>query len=539
LQNKVLGIDLGTSNCCLAYFENGQARVLVDERGNRYTPSYLTILENQKYLIGHLAKVQVISNPYQTAYAVKRLMGRKVNDPKINEMKKIVGYEIVSGPEENAYVKLAEKILSPVEISAVYLQGMRDIAHHQLESDDVNDAVITVPAYFNDAQRQATKEAGEKAGLNVLRLINEPTAAALAYGYNRDMDKRIAIFDLGGGTFDISVLEISGGIFEVIGTHGDSFLGGHDFDGRILELILADFKKKHGIGLESDKMALQRVKDACENAKCELSNAERAQVNLPFIARSGGESINLIQEVTRKQLQDLTQDLVKRTIDICAKVLHECGMSTEDIDDVILVGGQTRMPMVQKAVQDFFKKAPVKGVHPDEAVAIGAAIEGSILGNKSQDVLLLDVTPLSLGIQSAGDMFTKIVAKNSKVPISFSKIFTTTQDEQKRVKICVLQGESKLASENTALGDFILEGIRDAPRMEPKIKVTFRIDANGILNVKAMDMDTQTAQQITVTNHSDKKGLPKGKARAKEDSSLAKLLDQPSELESLEVALKE
>lgn len=495
-----LGIDLGTSNCCIAIYEAGKAKVLPDERGNHYTPSYLTILPNGKFLVGNLAKVQAISNPFQTAYAVKRLIGRRIDDPEVQKMKERVGYSIIEGANRSACVKLGEQVLTPVEISTAFLRAMKDIAQHHLERE-ITDVIITVPAYFSEAQRRATKEAGEKAGLNVLRLINEPTSAALAYGFNKNINRRVAIFDLGGGTFDISVLEINGGIFDVLGTAGDTFLGGNDFDNRLVDLVLEDFKKKHNLDLRTDKMALQRVKDACEHAKCELSASETARVNLPFIASGAEGSINLNFEVTRQGFEDITKDLVQRCIGICEQVLKDCNLKPEQVQDIVMVGGQSRMPMVQRAVQDFFKKPPVKGVHPDEAVALGAAIQAGVLESQDKKVLLLDITPMTLGIKSAGDMFTAMIPKATKIPVSVSHIFTTTQDNQSRVKITVLQGDNKRAFQNVLLGEFILEGIRSAPRLEPKIQVSFRIDTDGILNVKAVDLDTKQTQQITIRNY--------------------------------------
>ena len=528
---KALGIDLGTSNCCVALLDGNKPRVLPDERGNSTTPSYMTILANGKSLVGHLAKVQVISNPYQTAYQIKRLMGRRVDDPKIDSIKQIVGYQIVAGENGQACIKLGEQLLSPIDISCLYLKAMKDIAHYNLQGEEVKDVIITVPAYFNDMQRKATKEAGEKAGFNVLRLINEPTAAALAYGYRKEMNKKIAVFDLGGGTFDISILEVNGGVFEVIGTHGDSFLGGHDFDNRIVELVIEDFKAKNNLDLRMDKMALQRIKDACENAKCELSSAEKAQINLPFIASHDGSSLNLDFIITRKKFEEVTADLVKRTIDICDAVLKESGLKKTDLEDILLVGGQTRMPMVGKAVAEYFGKPPVKGVHPDEAVALGAAIQAEILETKSKDVLLLDVTPLSLGILSSGDIFTKIVEKNTKVPIRVSKLFTTTHDNQERVKVVILQGEGVKASQNFPLGEFVLEGIRKAPRMEPKIQVTFRIDADGILNVQAQDLDTGQVQQVTIRDYISPDEVRKSAGQGAKATDGGTLFDE----ESLEV----
>ncbi len=502
---KAIGIDLGTTYSCVAVVENGQSKVIPNKGGYRTTPSVVAFDESGRRLVGHLAKRQMITNAENTIYASKRLIGRRYDSPEVKKAKATYPYEIIEGPHGDVRVRAGGQEFSLPEIGAMILQEMRRVAEEYL-GEPVNEAVITVPAYFNDNQRQATKDAGKIAGLEVLRIINEPTAAALAYGYGKKLDQTIAVFDLGGGTFDISILEISEGVFEVISTAGDTYLGGDDFDDRIIDWLAETFQAQEGINLRKDKMALQRLKDAAEKAKCELSTVPQTQISLPFIATSDKGPLHLEVVLTREKLEELTEDLIDRTISICEKTLDAAGLNPEDIDEVILVGGQTRMPKIQERVGKFFGKPPRKGINPDEAVAIGAAIQAHALTmteeekkEKGEDLLLLDVTPLSLGIATFGGFFTKIIEKNTPIPTHASHIFTTAADNQRAVKIIVLQGESERAAENELLGEFMLTGIRPAKRGEPEIEVTFDIDSDGIVSVSARDMDTGQEQSITVT----------------------------------------
>jgi len=502
---KAIGIDLGTTYSCVAVVEDGQAKVIPNKGGYRTTPSVVAFDESGRRLVGHLAKRQMITNPQNTIYASKRLIGRRYDSPEVKKAKATYPYEIIEGPHSDIRVRAGGQEFSLPEIGAMILQEMRRVAEEYL-GEPVKEAVITVPAYFNDNQRQATKDAGKIAGLEVLRIINEPTAAALAYGYGKKLDQTIAVYDLGGGTFDISILEISEGVFEVISTAGDTYLGGDDFDDRIIDWLADTFLQQEGINLRKDRMALQRLKDAAEKAKCELSSVPQTQISLPFIATSDKGPLHLEVVLTREKLEELTEDLIDRTISICEKTLDAAGLSPEDIDEVILVGGQTRMPKVQERVAKFFGKPPRKGINPDEAVAIGAAIQAHALTmteeekkKEKEDLLLLDVTPLSLGIATFGGFFTKIIEKNTPIPTHASHIFTTAADNQRAVKIIVLQGESDRAAENELLGEFMLTGIRPAKRGEPEIEVTFDIDSDGIVSVSAKDLDTGQEQSITVT----------------------------------------
>lgn len=494
---RIIGIDLGTTNSCVAIVEGGTPVVLPNKGGYKTTPSVVAISENGKRLVGHIAKRQSVTNATDTVYAFKRLMGRRWKSPAVRTMVETMPYNIVEGPNGDPRVKLRDRVYSIPEISSIILQEMKMIAE-EYTGERIEKAVITVPAYFNDAQRQATKDAGRIAGLDVVRIINEPTAAALAYGFGRDVDRTIAVYDLGGGTFDISILEISNGVFEVLATAGDTFLGGEDFDGRIvMDWLVLEFAREHQIDLRRDKMALQRLRDAAEKAKCELSSARETEINLPFIISTGGsDALHLQKTLTRDKLEELTIDLVERTIKICKKTVEEAGV---EIDDVLLVGGQTRMPLVQQKVKEFFGKEPLRGVHPDEVVALGAAIQGMALMEDSQQVLLLDVTPHSLGIMIVGGFFSVLIPQNTTVPTSKSHIFTTVKDNQTSVKILVLQGESDRAEENELLGEFILTGLRPAPRGEVEIEVTFEINADGIVSVSAKDLETGQQQAITVT----------------------------------------
>ena len=500
---KVIGIDLGTFNSCVGVVEGGTPVVIANRGGYKVTPSMVAITEAGKRLVGHIAKRQAVTNAENSVYAAKRLIGRKFHSPQVTAAIGNVPYRIVEGPHNDPRIQLRDKVYSVPEISAMILQEMKMIAEDYL-GHEVHKAVVTVPAYFNDGQRQATRDAGAIAGLDVIRIINEPTAAALAYGFGKNIDRRVAVYDLGGGTFDISVMEISSaGVFKVISTAGDTFLGGEDFDQRIIDWLVQGFREEHDIDLRQDRMALQRLKDAAEKAKCELSSVVETEVNLPFIISSArSEALHLQRLLTRSQLEELTGDLVSRTVEICDMTLREAGLDKDEIEDVILVGGMTRMPRVQQAVADYFEREPCKGVHPDEVVALGAAIQGAALVDDQHDMVLLDVTPHTLGIMVHGGLFEELIPQNSTVPTSRSKIFTTVRENQTAVKILVMQGESKRAEENELLGEFILTGLRRASAGAVEIEVTFEINADGIVSVHAKDLETGKAQSITVTSTS-------------------------------------
>ncbi|MFK7989175.1 MAG: molecular chaperone DnaK [Sandaracinaceae bacterium] len=500
---KVIGIDLGTFNSCVAVVEGGTPIVIANRGGYKTTPSMVAITEAGKRLVGHIAKRQAVTNAENTVYAAKRLIGRKFDSTQVQNTIVSAPYRIVEGPHNDPRIQMRDKTYSVPEVSAMILQEMKMIAEDYLGQEVVK-AVVTVPAYFNDGQRQATKDAGAIASLDVIRIINEPTAAALAYGFGKNIDRTIAVYDLGGGTFDISVMEISSnGVFKVVSTAGDTFLGGEDFDQRIIDGLVDAFRKEHEIDLRDDRMALQRLKDAAEKAKCELSSVIEVEVNLPFIISSArNEALHLQRLLTRGELEDLTDDLVSRTVQICEMTLEEAGLDKEDIEDVVLVGGMTRMPKVQSAVAAYFEREPCKGVHPDEVVALGAAIQGAALVDESHDMVLLDVTPHTLGIMVVGGYFEELIRQNSTVPTSNNKIFTTVRENQTAVKILVMQGESRRADENELLGEFILTGLRRAPAGEVEIEVTFEINADGIVSVHAKDLDTGKAQSITVTSTS-------------------------------------
>jgi molecular chaperone DnaK len=495
--SKVIGIDLGTTNSCAAWVEGARPVVVPNREGARTTPSVVARAADGELLVGQIARRQALTNARNTIYAVKRLIGRKFNTPEVERARQLVPYAIVEAPNGDAYVEMASKMYSPQEISSFVLREIKEYCEAAL-GQPVEQAIITVPAYFDDSQRQATKDAGTLAGLEVVRIINEPTAASLAYGFGRETPETIAVYDLGGGTFDISILEISQGLYEVRATAGDTFLGGEDFDARIIDFLLEHFERETRVDLRGDSMAMQRLKEAAEAAKCELSTAQVATISLPFIAASASEALHLNYTLSREQLEDLVRDLVLKTLDPCRDALAAAGIPREKIQQVILVGGQTRMPLVAKTVAEFFGRQPSREVNPDEVVAIGAAIQGGILQGEIKDLVLLDVTPLSLGIATHGDLFTKLIERNSTIPTRKSQIFTTVTDNQRVVEIHVLQGEREIASENKSLGKFELVGIPPAPRGVPQIEVTFAIDSNGIVQVTAKDMATGREQSIEV-----------------------------------------
>ncbi len=498
---KVIGIDLGTTNSCVAVIEGGDPKVITNAEGARTTPSMVAFTNKNERLIGQVAKRQAITNPSRTIFAIKRLLGRALSSPEAKKASGSCPYSIVKDGNSSVAVSIDDKIFSTAEISSFVLQKMKQTAEDYL-GENVKEAVITVPAYFNDAQRQATKDAGRIAGLDVLRIINEPTAAALAYGLDKKKDEKITVYDLGGGTFDVSILELGDGVFEVKSTNGDTFLGGEDFDDRIIDYLAEEFKKDQSIDLKQDKMALQRLKEAAEKAKHELSSAMETEVNLPFITAdaSGPKHMNIL--LTRSKLEQLVEDLVQKTLEPCKKAFKDAKLNPKDIDEVILVGGMTRMPRIQKVVQDFFGKTPHRGVNPDEVVAMGAAIQGAVLKGDVKDVLLLDVTPLSLGIETMGGIMTKLIDRNSTIPTKKSQIFSTATNNQPAVSVHVLQGERSMSADNKTMGRFELTGIPPAPRGQPQIEVSFDIDANGIVHVSAKDLGTGKSQDIRITTSS-------------------------------------
>ncbi|HPL96332.1 MAG: molecular chaperone DnaK [Smithellaceae bacterium] len=535
---KIIGIDLGTTNSCVSIMEGGDPIVIANQEGNRTTPSVIAITESGERLVGQVARRQAITNSENTVYAVKRMIGRKYNSKEVQYDVKISPYKITEATNGDAQVTVRGKNYSPAEISAMILGKMKQTAEDYL-GEKVKDAVITVPAYFNDSQRQATKDAGRIAGLNVLRIINEPTAAALAYGLDKKKDEKIAVFDLGGGTFDISILELGDGVFEVKSTNGDTHLGGEDFDQRVMDYLVAEFKKDQGIDLRTDKMALQRLKEAAEKAKMELSTTMETDINLPFITAdaSGPKHMNI--KLSRAKLESLVEELIDRVAGPCLTALKDAGMSAKEIDEVILVGGMTRMPRVQQKVKDIFGKEPHRGVNPDEVVAIGAAIQGGVLAGDVKDVLLLDVTPLSLGIETLGGVMTRLIEKNTTIPSKKSQIFSTAADNQPAVSIHVLQGERQMAADNRTLGRFELVGIPPAPRGVPQIEVTFDIDANGIVHVNAKDMGTGKEQSIKITASSGlseaeiEKLVKDAEMHAEEDKKRKELIEARNHADAL------
>ncbi len=535
---KVIGIDLGTTNSCVAIMEGGEPVVIPNSEGSRTTPSVVAFTDSGERLVGQIAKRQAITNPENTIFSIKRLMGRKYDSAEVKEAMKHLPYKIVAAANGDAHVEVRGKTYSPSEISAMILQKMKQTAEDYL-GEKVADAVITVPAYFNDSQRQATKDSGRIAGLNVLRIINEPTAAALAYGLDKKRDETVAVYDLGGGTFDISILELGEGVFEVKSTNGDTYLGGDDFDERIIKWLADEFKKDQGIDLSKDKMALQRLKEAAEKAKIELSNVMETEINLPFVTADASGPKHLLYKLSRAKLEQIVGDLIAKTIDPVKKALSDAGKTVDQINEAIMVGGMTRVPKVVTTVKDYFKKDPHRGVNPDEVVAIGAGIQGAVLTGQVKDVLLLDVTPLSLGIETLGGVTTRIIERNTTIPTKKSQVFSTASDNQTAVSIHVTQGEREMAADNKTLGRFELVGIPPAPRGVPQIEVTFDIDANGIVHVTAKDLGTGREQSIKITASSGMskeeidKAVKEAEAHAADDKKKKEIAEARNEADTL------
>ena len=536
--SKIIGIDLGTTNSAMAYMSGGKPNVIANSQGGRLTPSVVAQGDKKEILVGAPAKNQAVTNPEGTIYSVKRLIGRSWDDPEVEKDRKLLPFEMRKSDNGGIEVEMGDKWYTPQEISAKVLGKLKKDAEDFL-GEEVKEAVITVPAYFDDSQRQATKDAGKIAGFDVKRIVNEPTAAALAFGMDNKKDQKIAVFDLGGGTFDISILEIGDGVFEVLSTNGDTHLGGDDFDQKIIGHLADLFKNKEGVDLRNDRTALQRLKEAAEKAKIELSTSEKAEINIPYVTADSNGPKHMKEEMTRADLEKLTQDLVDSTIEPCKKALKDAKLGAEDIGEVLLVGGMTRMPAVMKVVKELFKKEPNKSVNPDEVVAIGAAIQGGVLGGEVKDITLLDVTPLSLGLETLGSVMTKLIDRNTTIPVEKKQVFSTAADNQPAVDIHILQGEREMASDNKTLGRFILDGIPPAPRGIPQIEVTFQIDANGILNVKAVDLATKKEQKITITASTGlkeeeiEKMVEEAEKHAKEDKEKRERIEKKNNADSL------